>query len=84
MIFTTLKNKNQSFDFEGKYTLVVPYKLIEYKIEDERKLSVEFKDLNSKTKIIETFEPEKSNPEEIQREGWQAILNNFKKHVEEI
>ncbi|GAB1444817.1 SRPBCC family protein [Flammeovirgaceae bacterium] len=76
------KDGSMSFDFGGVYTLIKEHQLIEQRLGDERKVRVEFKPQNGKTKIIETFEAESTNPVEMQREGWQAILNNFKKHVE--
>ena len=49
---------------------------------DGRKVKVEFSGENGKTKIVESFDPEKVNSLELQKNGWQAILNNFKKYVE--
>jgi len=71
------------FDFYGKYTKVIPQNRIEYILEDERTVSIEFRQIGKKTKVIETFDAETENSLELQRQGWQAILNNFKKHVEE-
>src|SRR5215208_1215357 len=57
--------------------------LIVYSISDGRKVEVEFtKDDDARTKMATTFEAESTNPVEMQRDGWQAILNNFKKYVE--
>ena len=70
------------------YTRVEPNKFIEYTIEDlpaqtgGRKVSVHFIGVEEGIKITETFDAEHENPEEVQRLGWQAILDNFKKHVE--
>ena len=71
-----------SFDFGGTYTKVDPLKLIQYTIDDGRKVQITFEGDGSKTKIIETFEAEGQNSLELQRDGWQAILDNFKKHTE--
>jgi len=71
-----------SFDFEGIYTRVEPYKTIEYKMSDGRRVSVSFEGQNESTRVTETFEPEDQNSHELQQSGWQAILNNFKTHVE--
>lgn len=81
---TTMAAKDGSarFDFNGVYTAVLPLERIEYTIEGGRKVAIEFRALAGKTKIIETFEMENENPAEMQRAGWQAILENFKKHVE--
>jgi len=72
----------QGFDFEGTYTNVLEYSKIEYIMSDKRKVSVEFADKNGTAKITETFDPENENSREVQKSGWQAILDNFKKYVE--
>jgi uncharacterized protein YndB with AHSA1/START domain len=77
------KDGSFSFNFEGVYTDVQIHKLIAYTIVDGRKVKISFAEKDSQTKVIETFEPENENPEEMQKDGWQAILNNFKKLVEE-
>ncbi len=75
------KDGSFGFDFEGEYTNVVPNELIEYGFGD-RTASIRFKeDANAVTVSVE-FDAETENPVEMQREGWQAILNNFKRHVE--
>lgn len=76
------KDKSRSFDFTGKYTAVIINERIEYVIDDGRKVSVRFESLNGNTKVTETFEIEKVNSESLQRDGWQAILDNFKKYTE--
>lgn len=83
------KDKSVSFDFSGTYTNFVPNEFIEYLMsndpidESARKVSILFSSPSEDTtKIVETFDPETENPEEMQRTGWQAILDNFKKHVE--
>lgn len=83
--FTTTmaaKDGSMSFDFGGVYTNVQLHKVIEYTILDGRKVKVAFSDINGKTKVTETFEAEDTNPVEMQRGGWQAILDNFKKYTE--
>jgi len=81
---TTMAARDGSFtfDFAGIYTKVEPNKLIEYTLEDGRKVRVTFEEDGSKTNIVETFEAESQNSLEMQRAGWQAILNNFKMHTE--
>jgi len=81
---TSLATKDGSvnFDFEVVYTNVQTYKLIEYIITDGRKVKISFSNVNDKTKVSETFEAESINSPEMQRGGWQAILNNFKKYTE--
>lgn len=76
------KNKSSSFDFTGAYTSVKEHELIEYDLDDGRHVKVNFARLPDGVQVTETFEAEKINPEEMQRAGWQAILNNFRKYVE--
>lgn len=76
------RDKTASFDFTGTYTEVKDQALIEYTLTDGRKVKIEFEQTPDGIKITETFDPETENPEEMQRQGWQAILNNFKKYVE--
>lgn len=76
------KDKSASFDFTGTYTAVKDHELIEYTLDDGRRVKVEFAELPEGVKVTETFEPETANSEEVQRSGWQAILDNFKKYVE--
>ena len=71
-----------SFDFEGTYTSVEPHRNIEYTIDDGRKVQISFLPQGNETKLIETFEAEDTNPLEMQRGGWQAILDNFNSFVE--
>jgi uncharacterized protein YndB with AHSA1/START domain len=78
------KDGTISFNFEGEYTKVENHSLIEYKLGDDRKVDVYFINLEDGVEIIESFEPENENSEEMQREGWQAILDNFKKYAEGI
>jgi uncharacterized protein YndB with AHSA1/START domain len=76
------KDGSAGFDFAGTYEEVVPNEFISYTIGDGRKVEVTFTDEGGKTHVIETFDPENENPVEMQRGGWQAILDSFKKHVE--
>ena len=77
------KDKSASFDFEGKYTNVIPHELIEYILGDDRRVSIKFNSLSdNETEILETFDLESQNSQELQRSGWQAILDNFKKYTE--
>ena len=76
------KDGKESFNFEGVYSMVEENKLIEYDMSDGRHVKVEFIETPEGTKVVETFDPEQENTEELQRSGWQAILDNFKKHVE--
>jgi uncharacterized protein YndB with AHSA1/START domain len=76
------KDGSFSFDFEGVYTKVQEYKAIEYTLTDGRKVQITFSGNGAETKVTETFDPENMNPLEMQRGGWQAILDNFKKYTE--
>lgn len=76
------KNGSFGFDFEGVYTNIIAHKLIDYTIGDGRKVSITFDVHGKEIKITETFEAEDVNPIEMQRGGWQAILDNFKKYAE--
>ena len=75
------KDGSFGFDFEGTYTKVVPYKLLEYEF-GGRAGKVEFMPIDQQVKVRVTFDPEPENPVDMQRQGWQAILDNFKRHVE--
>ncbi|MCA6380321.1 MAG: SRPBCC domain-containing protein [Cytophagales bacterium] len=77
------KDGSFGFDLEGIYDRVEIQKRIDYTLSDERKVMVEFVVDGSTCKVIEEFEAESENSEELQRAGWQAILDNFKKYVEE-
>ncbi len=76
------KDGSYSFDFEGVYTSVRPLQSIEYDMTDGRKVKISFIDQGGSTQVIETFDAEDSNPVEMQKTGWQAILDSFKKYVE--
>lgn len=76
------KDGSFGFDFKGTYTRIVDNELIEYFLEDGRRVRVEFTPLEAGVRITETFDPEEQNPEDLQRQGWQAILDNFVRHVE--
>lgn len=77
------KDGSVSFDFNGVYTEVSEQEKIAYTIEGGRKVSVEFSETDAGTVVVETFEMEDINSEDLQRAGWQSILDNFKRHVEE-
>lgn len=76
------RDGSQGFDFNGTYTQIKTNQLITYSIEDGRKVRVQFTEQDARTNVLVTFEPEGINPLEMQREGWQAILNNFKRYAE--
>ena len=76
------KDGSEGFDFEGTYTRIEPSKLIEYRMSDGREVRVEFKPQPGGVLVKETFDAETENTADLQRQGWQAILDNFAKHVE--
>jgi uncharacterized protein YndB with AHSA1/START domain len=83
--FTTrmeAKDGSMGFDFGGIYDKVVPYDTIIYTMDDGRRVEVKFMEKDNGTYIEETFEAENTHTEDMQRAGWQAILDNFKKYVE--
>jgi len=76
------RDKSAGFDFGGVYDEVKTNQLIEYTMEDGRKVRIVFTDLGDETKIAETFEAEEENSIDMQRDGWQSILDNFKRYAE--
>jgi len=76
------KDGSMGFDFEGVYTRIVPGQLIEYRMEDGRTVKVEFIKEGGGVTVRETFDAESENPADMQRDGWQAILDSFARHVE--
>lgn len=76
------KDRSAGFDFGGVYDEVKTNQLIEYTIGDGRKVRIVFTDLGDETRIQETFEAEDEHPIDMQREGWQSIIHNFKGYVQ--
>lgn len=77
------KDGSTGFDFTGTYTEVTLFSSISYTMDDGRTASIIFEKINdNETKVTETFEMEGENSEELQRGGWQSILDNFKKYTE--
>lgn len=76
------KDKSARFDFTGTYTALIEHSLIEYDMDDKRHVKVFFMKTPTGSKVTQTFDPESENSEELQRSGWQSILDNFKKYVE--
>ena len=77
------KDGSFGFDFEGIYSEVIPFEKIKYGLEDGREVEIMFNGKGQTTEVIEVFDAENENPIEMQKGGWQAILNNFKKYVEQ-
>jgi uncharacterized protein YndB with AHSA1/START domain len=78
------KDGSFGFDFGGTYNRIEDNRLVSYTLEDGRTVEVSFVDNGGSTEVIEVFEAEETNSEELQRTGWQAILDNFKKYVESV
>ena len=76
------KDKSFGFDLEGSYSFVDLNKQIDYSLADGRKVSIIFESVNDGVKVAEMFEPENQNPLDLQQQGWQSILNNFKSYTE--
>ena len=76
------KDKSEGFDFEGTYTAVTPHQHIAYVLADDRKIDIHFEEVADGVKVTETFDTEDENSAEMQRAGWQAIMDRFKAHVE--
>lgn len=84
--FTTrmeAKDGSVGFDFGGTYDEVTLYELIAYTMDDGRTVKITFTKTNdNETTVVETFDAETENSLELQRTGWQSILDNFKTYVE--
>lgn len=77
------RDGSMGFDFAGRYTKIVQHELIEYSFGD-RTAQVEFADDSNGVKVRVTFDSEPSHSIEQQRQGWQAILDNFARYVGEL
>ncbi|MFT3720971.1 SRPBCC family protein [Pseudorhodoferax sp.] len=76
------RDGSEGFDFEGIYTRVEPQRLIEYTMNDQRRVRVEFQASAGGTTVRETFDADDTYTPEQQREGWQAILDSFARYAE--
>lgn len=76
------KDGSFGFDFEAVYDEVEPGKFLSYTMGDGRKASVQFDGQGASTLVKVSFDAESQNDVAMQRAGWQAILNNFKKYTE--
>jgi uncharacterized protein YndB with AHSA1/START domain len=77
-----VKDGSDGFDFEGVYTKIEKFSLIEYQLTDNRTANVHFEDNGAEVELTETFEPETTNYEEMQEQFCSAVLQNFKEYVE--
>ncbi len=78
------KDGSFAFDFGGTYIEIVENKLIEYVLDDGRLVTNKFKDTPVGVVVTTTFDPEAENSIQMQKDGWQGILDNFKKYVESL
>jgi uncharacterized protein YndB with AHSA1/START domain len=78
------KDGSFGFDFGGIYDVIKTNELIAFTMDDGRTSIISFEQQGEETKIIQTFEAETENTIELQQFGWQAIMNNFKKHTENL
>ena len=78
------KDNSFSFDFWGTYQKIELEKLLEITLGDGRQMKVGFEAKGDSTVVTEQFEPENQNPEDMQKAGWQMILDNIKLYVEQF
>lgn len=77
------KDGSGGFDFAGTYDEIKKHEKIAYHLDDTRKVLTTFSDAGNATTVTQSFDPDHQAPHEMQQMGWQAILNNMKKYVEE-
>lgn len=78
------KDGSAGFDFSGVYDEIILHKLIAYTMDDGRKVRINFDEKEGKTKITQIFEAEDSHSIDEQKNGWQSIMDNFKKYADSI
>lgn len=78
------RDGSMGFDFVGHFEEVRPPEFLSYRIGDGRKVTVEFREKEGATEIVEKFEAETQHSRDLQQTGWQAILDNFKRHTESL
>ena len=78
------KDGKYGFDFWGVYDLVEPFHCLDYTIGDGRTVQITMEPVDGGTHVVETFEAESEHSVELQRQGWQAILDNFKRYIENL
>lgn len=76
------KDGSFGFEFGGEYVEIRTNEYISYTLGDGRNVTITFIDQKNSTKVIEVFEAEAANPIDMQKAGWQAIVDNFKKYSE--
>jgi uncharacterized protein YndB with AHSA1/START domain len=78
------KDGRMGFDFRGTYDQIIPRKRMAFTLDDGRRVDISFIDEGSSTRIVEVFEAEPESPLDLQKNGWQSILNNFKRYIESL
>ncbi|WP_010136237.1 SRPBCC family protein [Ochrovirga pacifica] len=76
------KNESMGFDLKGTYLNIIPNEKIVYKMEDDRMVENWFKKVDQGVLVTTIFDADLENPAEMQKQGWQAILDHFKQYVE--
>lgn len=76
------KDGSFAFDFEAVYNEIVDGEKFTYTMPDNREIQVSFEQTDDKTRVTVTFDPENENPVDLQRSGWQSILDNFRRYAE--
>ena len=76
------KDGSMGFDFFATYSKIIPNESIEYTLGDGRHVEITFELEENRTKVTESFEAETFNSADLQKKGWQSILDNFKKYTE--
>ena len=76
------KDKSFGFDFEAVYEEVDPHKALTLVMGDGRRARTTFEAIGTETKVTTVFDAEAQNSLDLQRSGWQAILDNFRRHIE--
>lgn len=76
------RDKSSGFDFEATYDEIVIGEKLTYTMDDGRKVHAALENLADKTRVTVIFDAEKENSAEMQKNGWQSILDNFKTYVE--
>lgn len=79
-----LKDGSEDFDFEGIYTNIDKFSLIEYKLLDNRKANVRFESEGNKVKLTESFEPTSTESATMEEQFCTAIIQNFKQYAENL
>lgn len=77
------KDGSFGFDFEATYNEITEGEKFSYTMTDNRVVNAIFKELGDKTELSIIFDAESENPVDMQQQGWQSILNNFKKYTEQ-